>query len=153
MEQFEKVCKGLECCILHDPDDHQRCGECPFSHHEISNAPCANGLKSNALALIRDQQKRIEELEAARTARVMTLEEVKANEVVYLEDFADPDDSVEPIIRPAINIEVKNGGIVMLDSATWDEGFIFNTDDEYSKTWRCWTQRPTNEQREAVRWG
>ena len=57
MEQFEKVCKGLECCILRDPDDHQRCGECPYNHHEISNAPCANGLKADALALIRQQQK------------------------------------------------------------------------------------------------
>lgn len=66
MEQFEKVRKGLECCVLRDPDDHQRCGECPYNHHEISNAPCANGLKYNALALIRQQQERINELEAGQ---------------------------------------------------------------------------------------
>lgn len=65
MNQFEKVCNGLECCVLRDPDDHQRCGECPYNHHEISNAPCANGLKADALALIRQQRERIAELEAA----------------------------------------------------------------------------------------
>lgn len=148
--EIEKVIKGLWC--------HAQTGacsdDCPYRlDQEKLVCTCSEPLCADALALIREQQKRIEELEAAQTARVMTLEEVKANEVVYLEDFADPDDSVEPIIRPAINIEVKNGGIVMLDSATWDEGFIFNTDDEYSKTWRCWTQRPTDEQREAVKWG
>jgi|GEM_PF-5515657 len=95
---------------------------------------------------------RVEALEAAQTARVLTLEKVKGIEVVYLEDFSDPDDGVEPIIRPAVNIEAKNGGIVMLDSATWDEGFIFVVDSEYGKKWRCWTQRPTDEQREAVKW-
>ena len=66
MEQFEKVCKGLGCCILRDPDDHRRCGECPYNPHSISNEPCANGLKHNALALIRQQQERIKELEAAQ---------------------------------------------------------------------------------------
>lgn len=65
-EQLEKVCKGLECCVLRDPDDHRRCGECPYNPHAISNEPCANGLKFNALALIRQQQERIRELEAAR---------------------------------------------------------------------------------------
>ena len=55
----EKVCKGLECCVLRDPDDHRRCGECPYNPHAISNEPCANGLKFNALSLIRKQQERI----------------------------------------------------------------------------------------------
>lgn len=60
----EKVCKGLGCCILRDPDDHRRCGECPYNPHSISNEPCTNGLMANALALIRQQQERIAELEA-----------------------------------------------------------------------------------------
>lgn len=62
-----KVCKGLECCVLRDPDDHRRCGECPYNSHAISNEPCANGLKFNALDLIRQQQARIAELEAGKT--------------------------------------------------------------------------------------
>lgn len=62
----EKVCKWLECCVLRDPDDPRRCGECPYNPHAISNEPCANGLKFNALSLIRQQQERIAELEAVQ---------------------------------------------------------------------------------------
>lgn len=58
MEQFEKVCKGLECCILRDPDDKPRCDICPYE------GKCTNRLKIDALALIRQQQERIAELEA-----------------------------------------------------------------------------------------
>lgn len=64
----EKVRKGLECCVLRDPDDHRRCGECPYNPHAISNEPCENGLKYNAISLIRQQQDRIKELEAANAS-------------------------------------------------------------------------------------
>lgn len=55
----EKVVKGLKCCVLRDPDDHRRCGECPYNPYAISSEPCANGLKYNAITLIRQQQERI----------------------------------------------------------------------------------------------
>ena len=70
----EKAVKGLECCVLSDPDDHRRCGECPYNPHAISNEPCANGLKLNALALIRQQQERIAELEAGQKQEPALLE-------------------------------------------------------------------------------
>ena len=152
MEQFEKVCKGLVCC-LPETQEHAElsCADCPYDPCGVSvSLPIS--LIDDVRKLITAQQERIKELEAGQTARVMMLEEVKDNEVMYLEDFTEPDDGVEPIIRPAVNVEAKNGGIVMLDSATWDEGFIFVVDSEYGKTWRCWTQRPTDEQREAVKW-
>ena len=46
MEIREKVVKGLECCILHDPDDKPRCNECPYE------GACLNRLKNDALTLI-----------------------------------------------------------------------------------------------------
>lgn len=146
MNNPEKVIKGLECCILRDPDDHARCSQCSYGSN------CVNRLKMDALTLLKSQQERIAELETAQTARVMTLEEVKNSEVVYLEDYSDPDDGVSSIIRPAINVEAKNGGIFMLDSIAWDEGYIFNADDDYGKEWRCWTSRPTDAQQEAAKW-
>ena len=152
MEQFEKVVKGLQTAV--DSDWMWRKAD--------YIAMCCK----DALALIRQQQERIKELEAERQwhscgncdipaallAKVMTLEEVKGSEVVYLEDFSDPDDGVEPIIRLAANVEAKNGGIVMLDSVAWDEGFIFVVDSEYGKTWRCWTKRPTEAERKEAKW-
>lgn len=147
MELFEKVEKGLECC-----NDGHKCKACPYGKHLDSTIGCAQNVMRDSLSLLHSQQARIKELEMVQTARVMTLEEVKNSEIVYFEDYADPDDSVEPIIRPAVNVEVKNGGIVMLDSILWDEGFTFNSDSDYGKTWRCWTARPTDEQREAIPW-
>ena len=147
-ELFEKVERGLDLC----KEDSKFCFDNPSCPYESEFPRCCCALMADALALIRSQQARIKELEAAQTARVMTLEEVKNSEIVYFEDYADPDDSVEPIIRPAVNVEVKNGGIVMLDSILWDEGFTFNSDSDYGKTWRCWTARPTDEQREAIPW-
>lgn len=147
MEQLEKVCKALGQGFGNGVGN-----AISFQYPGMEKEYNVTTLLGDALTLIRQQRERIAELEAERTERVMTLEEVKCSEVVYLEDFTEPDDGVEPIIRPAVNIEAKNGGIVMLDSVAWDEGFIFVVDSEYGKTWRCWTQRPTDEQRKATPW-
>lgn len=50
MDKYEKVIKGLECCIKRDPDDKTRCGECPYE------GACLNRLKSDALALLKAQE-------------------------------------------------------------------------------------------------
>lgn len=149
MEQFEKVCKGLECCVLRDPDDHRRCGECPYNPHAISNEPCANGLKYNALALIRQQQARIAELEAAQTARVMTLEEIPLFDgAIYMDEYPNP-----VCLKMLYCYEVGRGtyghGYTFVDS---DGDKIFFPAKEFGKKWRCWTQRPTDEQRKATKW-
>lgn len=49
MTEREKVIKGLECCIKHDPDDKPRCNECPY------DGACLNRLKYDALALLQAQ--------------------------------------------------------------------------------------------------
>ena len=136
MKQFKKVCKGLRC--------HARkgiCGNgCPY--HAPGN--CSEPLCADALSLIRQQQERIKEMEAAQTARVMTPEEVAAV----------PDGSV-------IWEEIKSTGIceaMIRDSNIFVNGpdFLALDDvldcDDYLKNYRCWTQRPTDEQREAVKW-
>lgn len=49
MPKLEKVIKGLECCILQDPDDHARCSQCPYGSN------CVNRLKMDALELLKAQ--------------------------------------------------------------------------------------------------
>lgn len=139
-EQFEKVCKGLECCILRDPDDKPRCDVCLYE------GKCTNRLKIDALALINAQQEKINELEAAQSARVMTLEEVHdmAWDYCYLE---------EEVIKD--NVLQKYCGKHRVKCITWPSiasCVLTFGDDGYGKKWRCWTQRPTDEQREAVKW-
>ena len=43
----EKVVKGLECCIKHDPEDLPKCDICTYTD------ACLNRLKIDALALLR----------------------------------------------------------------------------------------------------
>ena len=70
MEQFEKVCKGLECCKRSGQTIKPRkCEECPYKDDSILDAytiwqTCKNKLADNALSLIRQQRERIAELEA-----------------------------------------------------------------------------------------
>ena len=56
MPDLTKVIRGLECCILRDPDDKPRCGDCPYEGN------CLNRLKHDALALLKEQQATISEL-------------------------------------------------------------------------------------------
>lgn len=144
-ELLDRVRNGLECCVLRDPDDHLRCGECPYNPHAISNEPCANGLKFNALALIRQQQERIKELEAAPIPRLLTLEEAKCTHYTM------------PIIVEQCQSRCENllcagkvkGGIRLIRAN--GQGFALHW-SSYGPTWRMWSAFPTLEQREAVPW-
>jgi len=138
MEQFEKVAKGLEC--------HSSRGDCTSDCPYMSSGCCSEPLCADALALIQQQQERIMELEAARKARVMTLEEVHdmAWDYCYLE---------EEVIKD--NVLQKYCGKHRVKCITWPSiasCVLTYGDDAYGKRWRCWTQRPTDEQREAEPW-
>ena len=149
MEQFEKVCKGLEVHIK----PNSRCVGCPYPN----NGLCGDQLYSDALSMIRQQQERIKELEAAQTARVMTLDEVKHVEVCWVEE------SDETYVYPAIyygQMKPYEKTVFVVDyddlcERDFEECFNEHrqlSNDEYGILWRCWTQRPTDEQRKAVKW-
>ena len=138
MEKREKVIKGLECCILHDPDDKPKCERCPY------DGACLNRLKHDALQLLRTQE-----------PRVMTLDEVlelKFDDVVYLELYptgAVLSAIVVDVIPKLPDLEI---GVVQFRHAGGYNG-INNADlSYYGKTWRCWTAKPAEEQREAEAW-
>ena len=83
MERFDKAYKGLNCHVNGHP--HTRCYKCPYWGTGPHGSSECSALAVDALALIQ-QQERIKELEAAQTARVMTLEEVSVSEdPVYFE--------------------------------------------------------------------
>jgi hypothetical protein len=128
----EKVIMGLECCS----NAVLKCGEnCPY--WDIEN--CESIMQDDALALLKAQE-----------PRVMTLEEVKQHNnqdgCVWFEQptynadaaFVLKEDFMIQVISPYILGEPINHGY-------WTNG-------NYGKTWRCWTSRPTDEQREKVKW-
>ena len=81
-------------------------------------------------------------------ARLMTLEEVTN----YCTE-AEKDPMITSKAMP-LYVEYSNdkpwntrwATVEILDS--WTNGMFY----EYGKEWRCWTSRPTDEQRKAVKW-
>ena len=87
------------------------------------------------------------ELLEAQTPRVLRVEEVvllKQNDVVWLEDYNKKD------VIPAI--VSRMGAMVICIEFALSDRFISVGYDDYGKRWRCWTSRPTDEQREAIPW-
>lgn len=137
MDEREKVIKGLEICIR--VQDNEKCpDECPY-RKDICYGTV--GLMADALSLLKAQE-----------PRVMTLEEIEdaLDNVVWLdipgaENLADGFSLIMAYSR-------KNG-FVLLDSPFGDnpsqDRFEYT---DYNKTWRCWTARPTDEQRAATPW-
>lgn len=80
--------------------------------------------------------------------RLMTLEEVLATEVVYAEDI----DKAE-IIPVLVNRRAHDRIVLVRARLMGGPSLtIYPLISEYGKRWRCWTSRPTDEQREAVPW-
>lgn len=127
MTKLEKVIKGLECCNM--PNNHDDCPYNGAAHYNI----CTHQLLTDAIALLKEQE-----------PRVLTLEEVTGGGECY--------------------VEYRNGGCGYCDCYFSDDAEKINIyrplkidyyadPDCYNKTWRCWTARPTEEQREATPWG
>lgn len=91
----------------------------------------------------------IEELLKAQEPRVLTLEEVKKlrslyDGAVWLETCAD-------ILFPVLP-EMSLQGSTFYVAIPFVGYHSWGDNKYYGKTWRCWSSRPTDEQREAVPW-
>ena len=87
-----------------------------------------------------------EELLKDQEARVMTLDEVKAFdwEYCYLEEERLPGKEYRTVC-----------GDYAITCITWPciaSMRIQHGDDNYGKKWRCWTAKPTENQRQEVKW-
>ena len=87
-----------------------------------------------------------------RTARVMTLEELEdaIDTVVWVEEpefenFADHYALIMAYSHKVGFVRVSFGFAEMPVDCEYEY-------EDYGKKWRCWTQRPTDEQRKAVPW-
>lgn len=141
----EKVVKGLECCIP-SIQECQCVDGCPYydSCWSVDDEydPMYLELMRDALTLIRQQREMIAELEAAQMARVMSLEDAAKSDVCWLE-IKDLDRVMPCRIRWYYNSYF----IKLFEGAP--ERFA---EAEYGTGLRCWTQRPTDEQREVTPW-
>jgi len=127
MPEREKVMKGLN-VHLKELSIGKSCGECPY----VGEAPCEQMLIADALALLKEQE-----------ARVMTRDEIIAmpeGAVVWFEEHADDSrDYIGPLVSDGNGYFGDFGRGVDMHAVEW-------------KRKRCWTSRPTDEQRKAVPW-
>ena len=80
----------------------------------------------------------------AQEPRVMTATEAYTADYVYIE--------FDGVITPAIRTTNERDGHRESYFATQQLGGDWMRWDDYGITWRCWTSRPTDEQREAAPW-
>lgn len=131
MADAEKVINALECC--NDPE-RPKCYKCPEQGPGFGYA-CRDNVWTAALALLK-----------AQVPRVMTLEEIQDGGCYWFDagkDFA---------IRPVICVLKEEDARKRYVCFAWQFGTFCCEADDYGKTWHCWTSRPTDEQREAVKW-
>ena len=138
MPDRAQVIKGLECCSKGAVEPYvptiRKCANCPYNQPKI---PCTRLLAADALALLEAQQ-----------PRVMTLEETKKTDYVWYE-------SRTGFVFPAsvrVSLNTLDGYYTVDVWKIWHSEPEWMPEKEYGKTWRCWTARPTPEQREAMKW-
>ena len=131
MTDREKVIKGLECLTRATEFNAKlksECSECAYK-----GTDCELTVMKDALKVIQAQE-----------PRVMKLEEVDEGKPYWLEMRG-------AVSEYAICNLNDHGDSAFLDFAT-QLGYKTLETDGYGKCWRCWTARPTDEQREAVSW-
>lgn len=137
----EKVLHGLDSCGFHDGIPNIcEVTECPYRDNK---AYCVHELAHDAGMLI-------SELLKAQEPRVLTLAEVTKCSMCWLED--------DVMLVPALFIGMErraNGtksDVFLANVQDSDDCEFWYDLDDYGVTWRCWTSRPTDEQREAEPW-
>lgn len=139
MTDREKVVKGLECC---HQINQTECFKCPYSRGN----GCTYALMGDALALLKAQQ-----------PRVMTLDEVLAHyslPPVFPDDLGMQEDYFEDIQPLYFEFphDREDYWIVHWRGYSQVARYLDEWKYSYNKKWRCWTSRPTDEQKEATQW-
>ena len=121
----EKVIAGLKCCT--DPDAI-RCRECPYED-ECRVIDGGQAVMADALELL--------------TPRVLTLEEACGADECWFEQVGNP-------IECALARDYGEGMANVRLLQSWRD--CVYPEHMYGVVWRCWTQEPTEAQREAEAW-
>jgi len=126
----ERIIESLEYCRK-----NQKCNDCENCEYGGRSFQICERLVDDVLGLLKEQE-----------ARVMTLDEVKAFDwdCCYLEEERLPGKQYKMIC-----------GDYALTCITWPciaSIRIQRGDDSYGKKWRCWSAKPSDEQRKTVKW-
>ena len=133
-------------------DDYVRVGDvldC-FSGMDLNDDAVFHGLSLVEWAMSRRSVPK-EKLSKKQKPRVLTLEEVKhaRDEPAYW--FEDSEGYMTSSLSVFYEQNRHSISFTTEDKEGYLEGYTYpNT--QYGKTWRCWSSKPTEEQRKAVKW-
>lgn len=134
----EKVIKGLECCS----DAVSECGKnCPY--YGIEN--CQSSMQADALTLLKAQEPRV--IKVAKYD-----DEIQSPGMdcfTWIEEREREDVYIGTVNRTSHKNYGEETYSFMRFWGKSKDGIKF---EDYGKTWRCWTSRPTDEQREVTPW-
>jgi hypothetical protein len=141
MVNREKVIKGANCCITRLKKTGT-CGfECPYKNNPLG---CKVVLLKDVLSIATEQE-----------PRVMTLDEVIKHyslPPVVLDDLNWQEDYLQDIEPLYFDFPVEDSLLVHWRGYNQAGKYINDWEASYGQKWRCWTSRPSDEQREAVKW-
>lgn len=128
MPDRDKVIYSLERCICHVPD---ACRDCAYDAGHPYNE-CVEMLLRDALELLKAQE-----------PRLLTIEEITGDGECWFEGINGACGYADCYMCTGSK-EVEVHRISMKpEYVSWDD---------FKKKWRCWSYRPTDEQRKAAKW-
>lgn len=133
-KDLEKVLKGLAACLPEtDEDEEIGCAGCPYAFC-LSEKTVAVGVRlvEDARRLLRD-----------RAPRVMSWDEARLHAMQYM----DPD-----AIRPVFVEHRSPDRGQLIWAGGYAQRMMLTLQDEYGVKFRFWSDRPTEQQREAQMW-
>lgn len=128
----EKVIKGLKAHL------NRTCNSCPYEE----GYSCIDPLLRDALALLKAQEPRVLALEEVKGMKRFTICAVEQRSKVKTKTF-----------NAEYGCIVTLGDYNFLDFGLYGNTNRFRaTEAGYGYHWRCWSAKPTDEQRKAAKW-
>lgn len=143
MSDREKIIKGLECCRIQQNEVPPICEACPYADDAWGTCEDMSGLLNDAYEMLKAQEPRVMKLHEIGNALKMPIwkETKSAHKDLYTGWVLAYD------IQTGLGITGTRLGMSEPSGR-----MVWYKLDDYGKTWRCWTARPTDEQRKAARW-
>lgn len=140
MTKLEKVMNGLEHCLSRYVDG--LCDDCPYmgaiDKTYMIPMKCKEIIMRDALELLKEYQ-----------PKVLIMEDVPKYDVVWME--TDKDEIFPALVNGATG-DPKSKLHYFIHLYGVDGYIVGFPVFLYNRTWRCWTERPTEKQRKAEPW-
>lgn len=124
------IIHNLESCLAIQCDD---CMQEHASHYPL-DCEAYDSFVRSAVELLKAQE-----------PRILALDEIKEGEPYWFEVSGD-------FVRPVICLHREDDAIKKYITFVWQYGTSSWEMEEYNVGWRCWSARPTKEQRKVAKW-